>query len=191
MAIRLARGDHAGAREAADRLTGLATASGDARANGWAEFATGRLRGAATHLQAAVEKFSALDLPLETGRARLELARTLAPGTPAAAVAEARLALGTFQQLGAVRDADRAAELLRGLGAGGRAWARGRGALTQRQSEVLALVAEGCTDAEIAERLYISRRTAEHHVAAILSKLGVRSRAEAVAHALREPPQDP
>ena len=189
--IRLARGDHAGAHEAAERLTGLATASGDARANAWAEFATGRLRGAATHLQAAVEKFSALDLPLETGRARLELASTLALGTPAAAVAEARLALGTFQQLGAIRDADRAAEVLRGLGAGGRAWARGRGALTQRQTEVLALVAEGCTDAEIAERLYISRRTAEHHVAAILSKLGVRSRAEAVAHALREPPQDP
>ncbi len=113
-----------------------------------------------------MEKFSALDLPLETGQARLELARALAPGTPAAAVAEARLALGTFQQLGAVRDADRAAELLRGLGAGGRAWPRGRGALTQRQTEVLALVAEGCTDAEIAERLYISRRTAEHHVAA-------------------------
>ena len=183
--IRLARGDPAGAEEAAQRLTGLATVSGDA----WAEFAIGRLHGSATHLQAALEKFSALDLPLEAGRARLELARTLAPGTPTAAAAEARLALGTFQQLGAVRDADRAAELLRGLGAGGRAWPRGRGALTQRQTEVLALVAEGCTDAEIAERLYISRRTAEHHVAAILSKLGVRSRAEAVAHALRE--QDP
>ncbi len=185
--IRLERGDHAGAQEAAERLTGLATVAGDA----WAEFATGRLHGSATHLQAAVEKFSALDLPLETGRARLALARTLAPGTPTAAVAEARLALGTFQQLGAVRDADRAAELLRGLGAGGRAWPRGGGALTQRQTEVLALVAEGCTDAEIAERLYISRRTAEHHVAAILSKLGVRSRAEAVAHALRGQPQDP
>jgi DNA-binding CsgD family transcriptional regulator len=189
--IRLARGERAGAEEAAERLAGLATASGDARADAWAAFATGRLRGAPMHLQAAVEKFSALDLPLETSRARLELAGALAPGTPTAAVAEARLALGTFQQLGAVRDADRAAEVLRGLGAGGRAWPRGRGALTQRQAEVLALVAEGCTDAEIAERLYISRRTAEHHVAAILSTLGVRSRAEAVAHALREQPQDP
>ena len=105
-------------------------------------------------------------------------------------MAEARLALGTFERLGAVRDADRAAELLRGLGAGGRAWPRGHGALTQRQTEVLALVAAGCTNAEIAERLYISRRTAEHHVAAILAKLGLRSRAEAVAHALRELPKD-
>ncbi|HEX5782393.1 MAG TPA: response regulator transcription factor, partial [Solirubrobacteraceae bacterium] len=187
--IRLARGEHAAAEEAAERLA--ATRSGDARADAWAELAIGRLRGEATRLQAALEKFSALDLPLEAGRARLELARTLAPGAPAAAVAEARLALGTFEQLGAVRDADRAAEVLRGLGAGGRASARGHGALTQRQTEVLALVAEGCTDAEIADRLFISRRTAEHHVAAILSKLGLRSRAEAVAHALREPPKDP
>ena len=176
--IALARGDQAAAEEAAGRL-------GD---GAWAEYAIGRVRGAATHLQAALEQFSALDLPLEAGRARLELARTLAPGAPAAAVAEARLALGTFERLGAVRDADRAAEVLRGLGAGGRAQPRGRGALTQRQTEVLALVAEGCTDAEIAERLYISRRTAEHHVAAILSRLGLRSRAEAVAYALREHP---
>jgi DNA-binding CsgD family transcriptional regulator len=187
--IGIARGERDAAEKAAERLAGLATRSGDPRADAWAELAAGRLQGAATHLQAAVERFSALDLPLEAARARIELAMTLAPGAPAAAVAEARLALATFERLGALRDADRAAEVLRGLGAGGRAWPRGRGALTQRQTEVLALVAEGCTDAEIAERLFISRRTAEHHVAAILAKLGVRSRAEAVAHALRE--QDP
>lgn len=78
------------------------------------------------------------------------------------------------------------AEVLRGLGAGGRAWPTRHGDLTKRETEVLALLAAGCSNAEIADRLYISRRTAEHHVASILSKLGVRSRAEAVAHALRE-----
>ena len=188
--IRLARGEHAAAEEAAERLAAMR--SGDARADAWAEFAIGRLRGEASRMQTALERFSALDLPLEAGRAQARARQDArARELPLPRSSEARLALGAFEQLGAVRDADRAAEVLRGLGAGGRAWPRGHGALTQRQSEVLALVAEGCTDAEIAERLFISRRTAEHHVAAILSKLGLRSRAEAVAHALREQPKDP
>jgi DNA-binding CsgD family transcriptional regulator len=52
--------------------------------------------------------------------------------------------------------------------------------LTTRQSEVLDLMAQGQTNAQIADRLFISSRTAEHHVAAILSKLNASSRDEAV-----------
>ena len=55
--------------------------------------------------------------------------------------------------------------------------------LTARQLEVLALLAEGLTNAEIAERLVVSPRTAEHHVAAVLTKLGAQTRREAVRRA--------
>jgi DNA-binding NarL/FixJ family response regulator len=55
--------------------------------------------------------------------------------------------------------------------------------LTARQLEVLALLADGLTNAEIAERLVVSTRTAEHHVAAVLAKLGAPTRREAARRA--------
>jgi DNA-binding NarL/FixJ family response regulator len=194
--IRLARDDPAAAAEALARLTALAASSSDARAAAFAELAAGRIRAAeederaSTHLQAALRSFTALDLPLEAARAQLELARAIAAPAPEAAVAEARLALRTFERIGAAGDTDAAAGLLRQLGASGRAWPKHYGALTKRETEVLPLLAAGCSNAEIAERLVISRRTAEHHVAHILSKLGLRSRAEAAAYAVRERTED-
>jgi DNA-binding NarL/FixJ family response regulator len=50
---------------------------------------------------------------------------------------------------------------------------------------VLRLLGEGLTNAQIAERLVISPKTAEHHVARVFRKLGVRTRAEAAAYAAR------
>lgn len=58
--------------------------------------------------------------------------------------------------------------------------------LTQREKEVLALMVEGLSNPQIAERLYISRSTARAHVSNILAKLNVTRRAEAVALALRK-----
>ena len=55
--------------------------------------------------------------------------------------------------------------------------------LTARQLEVLALLADGLTNAEIAERLVVSPRTAEHHVAAVLTKLGATTRRDAARRA--------
>ena len=55
--------------------------------------------------------------------------------------------------------------------------------LTERQLDVLALLVDGLTNAEIATRLVISPKTADHHVSAILDKLDVRTRREAAARA--------
>jgi DNA-binding CsgD family transcriptional regulator len=195
--IRLARNDMLTASEALERLEGLAEGSCNEVAAAFAELAAGRVRAAegdesaSSHLQAALRRFTALQLPLEAARAQLELARALAEGAPEAAVAEARLALRAFEQIGATADADAAAALLRRLGTGGRAFPRHFGELTKRETEVLALLADGCSNEEIAQRLVISRRTAEHHVARILSKLGLRNRSEAAAHAVREGSKDP
>ena len=195
--VQLARDDLGAAKETLRRFAALAGDAGDERVSALAEFAAGRVLAAegdeqtSSHLQGVLMRFLALDLPLAAARAQLELARATAARAPDAAVAEARLALATFERLGAVSHADAAGELLRRLGAAGRAWPKRHGALTKRETEVLTLLASGCSNAEIGERLYISRRTAEHHVASILSKLGLRSRAEAAAYAVREPPGRP
>ncbi len=195
---RLAIGDVVAAHEAADRLATVARTSGLERLEACAALAEGRVAAAegderaVGQLKRAIELFASLGLPLDAARAQLELARTLAASAPAAAVREGKLALATFERLGALPDADAAASLLRSLGAGaGRMWPRGATSLTRREDEVLGLLAEGRSNAEIARRLVISPRTAEHHVARILSKLDLRSRSEAVAYAVRRTSEDP
>ena len=57
--------------------------------------------------------------------------------------------------------------------------------LTAREMEVLALVAQGLRNAEIADRLVLAAKTVDHHVSAILRKLDVRTRGRASAEAIR------
>ena len=152
--------------------------------------AAGRCAGAAAAvegLEDAAARFAALRFPLEEGRARLALARVQADGGSPLALTSARAARDALERLGARRDADEAAALLRELGVAGRTAVRGdRDELTVREREVLRLIASGLSNAEIAERLVIAPKTAEHHVGRVLAKLGVRSRAEAAAYAVRE-----
>jgi DNA-binding NarL/FixJ family response regulator len=107
-----------------------------------------------------------------------------------------REAARIFAELGAAPAAARAARRRRELG-GGRL-ARGPRpstranpcGLTARESEILELLAQGLRNADISERLTLSTRTVDHHVSAVLSKLGARTRTEAVqrARALAEWP---
>jgi DNA-binding NarL/FixJ family response regulator len=83
------------------------------------------------------------------------------------------------------REAALAAAQLRSLGAKARSGPRAQSLLTKRESEVLALVGEGLTNAGIAQRLFISAKTAEHHVGRIYRKLGLTSRGEAAAWAVK------
>ena len=138
------------------------------------------------HLEVALQTFFALGMPLETARTRLLIAESLREIEPELAIAEAHASLETFEQLGAGSFADETAALLRALGVkAARAGPKGIGTLTKREREVLSLLEEGLSNPEIAARLHVSRKTVQHHVAHILSKLGVRSRTEAATEAVR------
>jgi DNA-binding NarL/FixJ family response regulator len=102
-----------------------------------------------------------------------------------------RGSLKELQRLGAQPAATIVARRLRERGARGvprgpRAATRQNPAnLTARELDVLALVAEGLRNAQIAERLFLSEKTVGHHVSAILRKLDARTRGEASAQAVR------
>jgi DNA-binding CsgD family transcriptional regulator len=139
------------------------------------------------HLGMAVSEFSRLGMPYEAARARLMLAEAVRSDDKEVAEAEARTALSAFDGLGAGRDADSAAALLRQLGVkAARAGPKNLGTLTKREAEVLKLLGHGLSNPEIAQRLYLSRKTVEHHVASVLTKLGLRNRTEAAAIAVRQ-----
>jgi DNA-binding NarL/FixJ family response regulator len=176
----------------ARRLAVLAEAAEDPALTVEAAVAAARVAAASLDPTTALERYrEALhelgdDRPLLCAVISLEVAQVLGDLRDApAAIIEAQRALASFDRLGAKLQADRTDALLRSLGSRSRGVGRSPGAglaaLSGREREVLALLREGLTNGEIGSRLFISGKTAEHHVGRVLSKLGVRSRAEAAA----------
>jgi DNA-binding CsgD family transcriptional regulator len=190
--VLLAEGERAEAAAVVDRLDALARHHGAVYLRALAAQARGRLCLATGEgdpqacLREALGGFGRAQMPLELARCRLELARALVDTRPEVARTEARAALEAFDRLKAARHADAAAALLRALGVRSSTARQPAGSvLTRREEEVLDLLGRGLSNPEMAERLYISRKTVEHHVSNVLAKLGLRSRAEATAYALR------
>jgi len=131
-----------------------------------------------------VEAFETMGHRFEVARSQTRLAAVLrAAGQPA----ESRQLLGSARAIARELGAE---PLLAQLGAVAEARAEGRGrqerhGLTAREAEILALVAEGRSNGEIARQLFISAKTVSVHVSNILTKLGASGRTEAAAIARR------
>jgi DNA-binding CsgD family transcriptional regulator len=194
--VQLAQPDLEGAAATADAIGEIGRLSMRERAQAEAELAIGSVKSAGgdpeagVHLERAIELFAALRMPLESGRAHLALARALEDGAPERAIEEARQAQAAFERLGATREADAASAWLRERGVGGRTGPKLLADLSKREVEVLRLLGEGLTNAEIAARLYISTKTVATHVGNIFAKLQLRNRTEAAAYAQRHLTED-
>jgi DNA-binding NarL/FixJ family response regulator len=188
--VELAAGAVDAAGHAADRLTMLARNQSGTYLLALAALARGKLcvmtdaGDARSCLHDALRYFVQARLPVDAARTQLELAKALASRRPAAATEHATAALEIFRRLRADRDADATWAVLRSLGVAPRSGARSRAELTRRETQVLELIGRGLNNAEIGERLFISPKTVEHHVGRILAKLGLPSRARAVAYAV-------
>jgi DNA-binding NarL/FixJ family response regulator len=158
-------------------------------ASGWVAMASDDVDGARRHFEDAVDRFVQSNAPYEVARARIELARALASlDRSDDAAIEARRAIDVLTELRAELEISRARLLLDSLPESTTASptrARNGSGLTVRELEVLRLVADGLTNQEIAEKLFVSDHTVHRHLANILNKLSVSSRAAAVAQAAR------
>jgi DNA-binding NarL/FixJ family response regulator len=163
------------------------------RGDPWIRFITAQLDEAEGDLAAAVDGYiiatedfdrSMKVMAGQRGTAHVGAARTLAAlGRTDEARRHAQKAAADLARWRGWRvDELRALERRLGLGPE----PSGPDSLTPREREVVALLAEGLTNSQLAERLYISPRTAAVHVSNILSKLGMSSRAEVAAWAVRE-----
>ncbi len=175
------------ARDAHRALQEIATAVGNAslraaerRAAGEIALADGDAAQGARLFEDAVDLHRRGADAFDLAQARLALAGALgASGRSAAAVDEARAAASALAELGAGRAAGDAARLLARLGAPTVAANPWR--LTGRELEILRLLADGLSNPMVADRLVISEHTVHRHVANIFTKLGVSTRAAAVA----------
>ncbi|MBF4767046.1 response regulator transcription factor [Nocardioides agariphilus] len=180
--VMLAVGETETAQLLANELTGVAESFGcdalramAAYATGHVELASGRADSAVPELRRALGWWRSLDAPYEAARARLQLGRALRElGDEETATGEIAAARATFARLGALPAEREAARLLGADRPGG---------LTDRELEVLRLVARGSSNPEIAATLVLSEKTVARHLSNIFTKLDVGSRTAAAAFA--------
>jgi DNA-binding NarL/FixJ family response regulator len=139
------------------------------------ELASGETENALSHARESYRLWSEIRSPYESTRARVVLARALRElGDEDSATAELAAARRTFAEVGATPAAEEVDRLLRRTLPGG---------LTEREVEVLRLVAEGKSNPDIARDLVLSQKTVERHLSNIFTKLDVSSRTAAAAYA--------
>ena len=160
-------------------------------AQGLVETGRGDLDAGRRSLEDALDLLSATGAPFELARVRLDLAGVLAAvGREEPARREIEAALAVFNQLNALGQRARGEALLARLDHPLPLTLQGElpeplAGLSPRERYVLALVAEGLTNREIAQRLVVSEHTVHRHVTSILRKLGIPSRAAAASLATR------
>jgi DNA-binding NarL/FixJ family response regulator len=199
--------DRDGAKTALAELSSIATVVATAPlraaasfAAGYAALGEGESDAARQHLEDAVDLFVQSGAPFEVARARTELARALAALERFDAAAEEfRRAIALFAELKAGHEEARALRFLDALppaeAGSGETSPAGKPetspsaaencGLTRREIEVLRLVAAGLSNQMLGERLFLSEHTVHRHVANIMNKLSVSTRAAAVAQAAR------
>lgn len=143
-------------------------------------------------LEDAVDEFERCSAPFEAAGARLELAESLSVlGRVADAVREANAAHERLIELGAHHNSRRARELLDRISIGSDRARSPLPKITARERDVLRCLAEGLTNRQIADRLFVSEHTIHRHVTSILRKLELPTRAAAAARAVRAGLLDP
>ena len=186
-------GDAAAAAEAAEDLRAVAEFIDlpgywgmAAAAAAWAAVAHGELERAATAARRAIELVSSTGWKAYVARCHYALGRSLSARGRAEAVASLERAAAILEECGSTWRRDRCLEALRRLGTAGRraaAAALGPGSLTRREREVARLAATGMSAKEIAESLFVGKRTVETHLASVYAKLGIDSKLQLVRRA--------